>query len=201
MFATAHRRICSIWDVSRQGLTVRDSSRSATAISVVCRAPITRECTRATSHATGQFVRRPCRRKTNLFSSRDIYFSRKFFPFGSCKHAMISVSQENSHKSLVKRSIASLNKTARTVRAWSGNQKHFKQLTLSIRMCPLKVVDITLITLITNSCFFFLPSHTPFRVDCTGERDHLIFYDGSSTNDPVLAKFCGGDWLPKVVSR
>lgn len=37
--------------------------------------------------------------------------------------------------------------------------------------------------------------------DCTGERDHLIFYDGSSTNDPVLAKFCGGDWLPKVVSR
>ena len=40
----------------------------------------------------------------------------------TCKHAMISVSQENSHKSLVKRSIASLNKTARTVRAWSGNQ-------------------------------------------------------------------------------
>lgn len=43
----------------------------------------------------------------------------------TCKHAMIAVSQENSHKSLVKRSIASLNKTARTVRAWSGNQnKH-----------------------------------------------------------------------------
>lgn len=40
----------------------------------------------------------------------------------TCKHAMISVSQENSHKSLVKRSIASLNKTTRTVRAWSGNQ-------------------------------------------------------------------------------
>lgn len=38
----------------------------------------------------------------------------------TCKHAMISVSQENSHKSLVKRSIASLNKTARTVRAWAG---------------------------------------------------------------------------------
>lgn len=37
--------------------------------------------------------------------------------------------------------------------------------------------------------------------DCTGERDHLIFYDGSSTDDPVLVKFCGGDWLPKVVSR
>jgi hypothetical protein len=40
-----------------------------------------------------------------------------------------------------------------------------------------------------------------YITDCTGERDHLIFYDGSTTNDPVLAKFCGGDWLPKVVSR
>ncbi|XP_030746588.1 uncharacterized protein LOC115875308, partial [Sitophilus oryzae] len=37
--------------------------------------------------------------------------------------------------------------------------------------------------------------------DCTGERDHLIFYDGLSTDDPVLAKYCGGDWLPRVVSR
>ncbi|KNC30893.1 hypothetical protein FF38_09290 [Lucilia cuprina] len=72
------------------------------------------------------------------------------------KHAMIAVSQENQHKALVKRSIASFNKTSRSIRAWS---------------------------------------------DCTGERDHLIFYDGSSTNDPVLAKYCGGDWLPKVVSR
>ncbi|KAG4071236.1 hypothetical protein HA402_008971 [Bradysia odoriphaga] len=71
----------------------------------------------------------------------------------TCKHAMVSVSQENAHKALVKRSIASLNKTFRSIRAWS---------------------------------------------DCTGERDHLIFYDGSSTNDPVLAKYCGGDWLPKV---
>ncbi|XP_055708213.1 uncharacterized protein LOC129804698 [Phlebotomus papatasi] len=74
----------------------------------------------------------------------------------TCKHAMIGVSQESEHKALVKRSIASLNKTSRSVRAWS---------------------------------------------DCTGERDHLIFYDGSSTNDPVLAKYCGGDWLPRVVSR
>ncbi|XP_021696516.1 uncharacterized protein LOC5563894 [Aedes aegypti] len=74
----------------------------------------------------------------------------------TCKHAMVSISQENEHKALVKRSIASLNKTSRAVRAWS---------------------------------------------DCTGERDHLIFYDGSTTNDPVLAKYCGGDWLPKVVSR
>lgn len=54
------------------------------------------------------------------------------------------------------RSIASFNKTSRSIRAWS---------------------------------------------DCTGERDHLIFYDGSSTNDAVLAKYCGGDWLPRVVAR
>lgn len=49
----------------------------------------------------------------------------------TCKHAMISVSQENSHKSLVKRSIASLNKTARTVRAWSGNQNITEKKTYS----------------------------------------------------------------------
>lgn len=36
---------------------------------------------------------------------------------------MVAVSQENSHKSLVKRSIASLNKTSRNVRAWSGTMK------------------------------------------------------------------------------
>lgn len=37
--------------------------------------------------------------------------------------------------------------------------------------------------------------------DCTGERDYLIFYDGTSTDDPVLIKYCGGDWLPQIVSR
>lgn len=37
--------------------------------------------------------------------------------------------------------------------------------------------------------------------ECTGERDHLIFYDGPSTNDPVLVEYCGGDWLPPIVSR
>lgn len=50
----------------------------------------------------------------------------------TCKHAMIAVSQENSHKSLVKRSIASLNKTARTIRAWSGNQMKASILLLFI---------------------------------------------------------------------
>lgn len=37
--------------------------------------------------------------------------------------------------------------------------------------------------------------------DCTGEMDHLIFYDGASTDDPVLVKYCGGDWLPNIISR
>jgi hypothetical protein len=45
---------------------------------------------------------------------------------------MIAVSQENSHKSLVKRSIASLNKTARTVRAWSGNQNNSQNFLFSL---------------------------------------------------------------------
>lgn len=53
----------------------------------------------------------------------------------TCKHAMISVSQENSHKSLVKRSIASLNKTARTVRAWSGNKNIFRRKSESREKC------------------------------------------------------------------
>ena len=103
----------------------------------------------------------PIANKTSLISPQyprnvTCYWTIRQKVVPTCKHAMVAVSQENSHKSLVKRSIASLNKTSRTVRAWS---------------------------------------------DCTGERDHLIFYDGSSTNDPVLAKYCGGDWLPKVVSR
>lgn len=37
--------------------------------------------------------------------------------------------------------------------------------------------------------------------ECTGDRDHLIFYDGASTDDPVIAKYCGGTWLPAVISR
>lgn len=40
---------------------------------------------------------------------------------------MVAVSQENSHKSLVKRSIASLNKTSRNVRAWSGTMNSTKK--------------------------------------------------------------------------
>lgn len=37
--------------------------------------------------------------------------------------------------------------------------------------------------------------------ECTGERDRLIFYDGASTDDPVLLEYCGGDWLPRVAAR
>lgn len=81
----------------------------------------------------------------------------------ACKHAMIAVRQESTHKMHIKRrstdnitqSVQASSKSG-ALRAWS---------------------------------------------DCTGERDHLIFYDGASTDDPVLVKFCGGDWLPPVVTR
>lgn len=36
---------------------------------------------------------------------------------------------------------------------------------------------------------------------CDDTKDHLIFYDGLTTEDSVLLKFCGGDWLPPVLSR
>ncbi|CAG4939805.1 unnamed protein product [Parnassius apollo] len=86
------------------------------------------------------------------------YWSLRQKDIPTCKHAMISVRQEHSHKMQIKRSIsmASLNKTGRVVRAWR---------------------------------------------ECTGERDRLIFYDGASTDDPVLIEYCGGDWLPRVTSR
>ncbi|CAG9794122.1 unnamed protein product [Diatraea saccharalis] len=86
------------------------------------------------------------------------YWSLRQKDIPTCKHAMISVRQEYSHKMQIKRSIsmASLNKTGRAVRAWR---------------------------------------------ECTGERDRLIFYDGASTDDPVLVEYCGGDWLPRVTSR
>ncbi|XP_060521214.1 uncharacterized protein LOC132698910 [Cylas formicarius] len=118
------------------------------------------------TYCTRQFeecYRKPCRLQSPNYPGmypRNVscYWSlrQKFVP--TCKHAMIAVRQEASHKMHMKRSInvAGLNKTAKALRAWR---------------------------------------------DCTGERDHLIFYDGGSTNDPVLAKYCGGDWLPRVVSR
>ncbi|XP_028025677.1 uncharacterized protein LOC114239595 [Bombyx mandarina] len=86
------------------------------------------------------------------------YWSLRQKDIPTCKHAMISVRQEYSHKMQIKRSIsmASLNKTGRAVRAWR---------------------------------------------ECTGERDRLIFYDGATTDDPVLVEYCGGDWLPRVTSR
>lgn len=36
---------------------------------------------------------------------------------------------------------------------------------------------------------------------CDDTKDHLVFYDGLTTEDAVLLKYCGGDWLPPVLSR
>lgn len=69
------------------------------------------------------------------------------------------------------------------------------------------------ISLTFSSLFFFSPQRSVLVAsanktkelrtwnDCSDKKDHLIFYDGSSTDDPVLVKFCGGDWLPRVTSR
>ncbi|CAH1638460.1 unnamed protein product [Spodoptera littoralis] len=107
--------------------------------------------------------RKPCRLQSPNYPGmypRNVtcYWSLRQKDIPTCKHAMISVRQEHSHKMQIKRSIsmASLNKTGRVVRAWR---------------------------------------------ECTGERDRLIFYDGASTDDPVLVEYCGGDWLPRVTSR
>ncbi|KAL0271271.1 UNVERIFIED_CONTAM: hypothetical protein PYX00_008412 [Menopon gallinae] len=37
--------------------------------------------------------------------------------------------------------------------------------------------------------------------DCSGNKDYLVFHDGPTVEDPVLLKFCGGDWLPRIASR
>ncbi|XP_059477318.1 uncharacterized protein LOC132197791 [Neocloeon triangulifer] len=81
----------------------------------------------------------------------------------NCKHAMIAVRQEGTHKMHIKRRsidnatmLASPSSVSGALRAWK---------------------------------------------DCTSDKDHLIFYDGASTDDPVLVKFCGGDWLPPIVTR
>lgn len=81
----------------------------------------------------------------------------------TCKHAMISVSQENSHKSLVKRSIASLNKTARTVRAWSGNQNSAskKVFYITSRLSINVVATDAFMAFIISSLFSFFLSSTP----------------------------------------
>ncbi|XP_063382262.1 uncharacterized protein LOC134668745 isoform X1 [Cydia fagiglandana] len=107
--------------------------------------------------------RKPCRLQSPNYPGmypRNVtcYWSLRQKDIPTCKHAMISVRQDHSHKMQIKRSIsmASLNKTGRAVRAWR---------------------------------------------ECTGERDRLIFYDGASTDDPVLVEYCGGDWLPRVTAR
>jgi len=36
--------------------------------------------------------------------------------------------------------------------------------------------------------------------DCTGSRDSLIIYDGTTTDDPILLKICGGSYIPPITS-
>ncbi len=37
--------------------------------------------------------------------------------------------------------------------------------------------------------------------NCDDTKDRIIFYDGLTTEDSILFKFCGGSWLPPVLSR
>nr|XP_018909717.1 PREDICTED: uncharacterized protein LOC109038906 [Bemisia tabaci] len=89
----------------------------------------------------------------------------------TCKHAMISVRQDNGHKMQIRslREGASASATGGTSGVQAGTNRTERRL---------RVWE-----------------------DCTSERDHLMFYDGASTDDPLLVKYCGGDWLPKIVSR
>lgn len=88
----------------------------------------------------------------------------------TCKHAMISVRQENGHKMQIRR---------RSVSVLTSNE------------------TLAIITNKTES----EPRKLRVWEDCSGEKDHLVFYDGDSTTDPILVKYCGGDWLPRIVSR
>jgi len=36
--------------------------------------------------------------------------------------------------------------------------------------------------------------------ECTGSRDSLIIYDGTTTDDPILIKICGGSFIPPITS-
>ncbi|XP_054288224.1 uncharacterized protein LOC129003910 [Macrosteles quadrilineatus] len=89
----------------------------------------------------------------------------------TCKHAMISVRQQNHHKMQIRSTVtsdSSNNGTSATSGGGGGGGI----------MRELRAWS-----------------------ECTGDRDHLIFYDGASTDDPVIAKYCGGTWLPAVISR
>ncbi|KAG8274079.1 hypothetical protein J6590_008209 [Homalodisca vitripennis] len=96
-----------------------------------------------------------------------------------CKHAMISVRQESEHKMKV---------------------PTFKDAMISVRQESEHKMQIRSTMLGMNKT---TGSSKEIRAwtDCTGERDQLIFYDGASTDDTVLAKYCGGAWLPSIISR
>ena len=73
-----------------------------------------------------------------------------------CKHGMILVRQNNSHKMKLKRSADEQNNTETGLQVWDK---------------------------------------------CDASKDRIVFHDGLSTEDAVLLVFCGGDWLPPVLSR
>ncbi|XP_014248284.1 uncharacterized protein LOC106665966 [Cimex lectularius] len=39
------------------------------------------------------------------------------------------------------------------------------------------------------------------RTDCSPGEDQLLFHDGPTENEPLLARYCGGGLLPQIVSR
>lgn len=86
---------------------------------------------------------------------------------------MISVRQDNGHKMQIRSLREGASATATATVATSGVQAGTNRTERRLRVWE----------------------------DCTSERDHLMFYDGASTDDPLLVKYCGGDWLPKIVSR
>lgn len=88
-----------------------------------------------------------------------------------CKHGMILVQQTNRHKMRLKRAAA-----------------------------PGSVAGV-----VTGAAEDGEPNRTEsaLRVwdGCDGSRDRIVFYDGLTPEDAVLFVFCGGEWLPPVLSR
>ncbi|CAG7667441.1 unnamed protein product [Allacma fusca] len=59
--------------------------------------------------------------------------------------------------------------------------------------------------LLSNSGSYTLEQSTSMDAflaweDCRGDRDSLIIYDGTSINDPILLKLCGGTYIPPITS-
>ncbi|CAK1544800.1 unnamed protein product [Leptosia nina] len=145
--------------------------------------PLERGAAAPGSYCTRSFEechRKPCRLQSPNFPGmypRNVscYWTLRQKDIPTCKHAMISVRQDHAHKMQIKRSIS-----------MARNDFHWKQeLKVFIDMLSLNKTGRAVLA---------------WRA-CTGERDRLIFYDGASTDDPVLLEYCGGDLLPRVASR